>query len=126
MEGIHMIRRIVAGSAVGAVGVLGLTALPASAGTIGPNVNLKMNASSVLKFKPKTLSLIAHGGKCKATNYSFSITNKSGSTQNIDFGGNPFITNLASGSEALVCQGLGTGTYTVVGTAASLTVTESS
>jgi hypothetical protein len=33
---------------------------------------------------------------------------------------------LAPGSEALVCQSLGTGTYTVPGTGATLTVTESS
>lgn len=121
-----MFKRILAVSALGTVGALGVTALPASAGNIGPNVNLKLK-NGVLKLSPKTLSLTVAGGpKCKAgTNYSFSITNKSGSTQNIDVNGNPFISNLGSGSEAFVCQGVGTSTYTVEGSGATLTVTES-
>jgi hypothetical protein len=122
-----MIKRILAVSALGSVGLLGLTALPAGA-TAGPNVNLKMNAvSGALKFSPKTLNLIAGTSmKCNAKHNSFSLTNKTGSNQEIDFGGNPFF-NLAAGTESFICQGIGTGTYTVEGSStASLTVTVSS
>jgi hypothetical protein len=116
-----MIRRILAVSALGTVGVLGLTALPANAGNIGPNVNLKMK-NDVLKFKPKELNLVlSKGAKCKVTNYAFSITNKTTTTQQIDINGQPG-PSLAPGGETLECVGVGTSTFTVPGTGATLTV----
>ncbi len=123
-----MIKRVLAVASISAVGVLGASAIPAGATNIGPNVNLK-EKSGVLKFSPKTLNLVqGKGKKCKSTNYSFSVTNKTSSTETIDDGGTPFIVNLAAGSEAIVCQGVGTATYTVDGdtTGATLTVTVSS
>jgi hypothetical protein len=121
-----MIKRILAVSALGSVGLLGLTALPAGA-TTGPSVNLKMKAGGALKFSPKTLHLTAgKGTKCNAKHNSFVLTNQSGSSVEIDFGGGPFFAS-APGQVNSICQGIGTGTYTVEGSStASLTVTVAS
>jgi hypothetical protein len=118
-----MIKRILAVSAVGSVGLLGLTALPAGAAT-GPSINLKMNASGALKFSSKTLHATASKStKCNANHNTFILTNKTGSSEEIDFGSNPFFTS-APGQVNFICQGIGTGTYTVEGSStASLTVT---
>lgn len=116
-----MIKRILGVGALASVGVLGLSALPAGAVHLGPNVNLKDKAG-VLKFKPGTLNLVAGGGKtCKATNYSFSITNNSGADQEIDDNGSPFFASPA-GAKTFVCVGVGTSTFTVEGSSATLTV----
>jgi hypothetical protein len=116
-----MIKRMLAVGALGSVGFLGLTALPAGAAHLGPNVNLKDKAG-VLKFAPNTLNLTLGKGKtCKATNYAFSITNKSGETENIDDGGNPFFTS-APGQVNFICVGVGTSIFTVEGSGATLTV----
>jgi hypothetical protein len=121
-----VIKRIVAVGALGSVGFLGLSALPAGAAThLGPNVNLKVK-SDVLKFKPGTLNLtLGKGKKCTATNYAFSITNKTGSTEEIDDGGSPFF-SMAPGQENFLCTGVGTSTFSVDGTSATLTVNMSS
>lgn len=120
-----MIKRILAVLALGTVGLLGLTALPAGA-AMGPNVNLKEKAG-VLKFKPKTLDLkVGKGKTCKATNYSFSITNKTKSSQEIDYDGNPFTTVPASGESFICIVGVGTSVYSVPNTSAILTVKVSS
>jgi len=121
-----MIKRILAVGALGSVGVLGLSALPAGAAPhLGPNVNLKLK-NDVLNFKPRTLNLtVSSGTKCKVSNYEFSITNKSGSSQNIDLGGNPWQT-MTSGEELFFCSGVGTLQFTVPGTGATLTVNTSS
>ena len=117
-----MMKRMLAAGALGSVGFLGLSALPAGASHLGPNVNLKDKAS-VLKFAPSTLNLTLGKGKtCKATNYAFSITNKSGSNQDIDFDGNPFITAMPPNGVSFICVGVGTSTYSVPGTGATLTV----
>jgi hypothetical protein len=116
-----MIKRMLAVGALGSAGFLGLTALPAGAAHLGPNVNLKDKAG-VLQFKPSTLNLTQGKGKvCKATNYGFSITNKSGASQNIDDGGNFFFTS-APGQVNFICTGVGTSVFTVEGSGATLTV----
>lgn len=120
-----MIKRIMAVSALGTVGLLGLTALPAGA-TMGPNVNLKDKAG-VLKFKPKTLNLTLRKGKtCSTTNYSFSITNLTKSIQDIDLDGNPFTSIQAGGKSPFCIVSTGTSTYSVPGTNVTLTVNMSS
>ncbi len=121
-----MIKRILAVSALGSVGLLGLTALPAGAAA-GPSVNLKMKAGGTLKFSSKTLHVTAgKSTKCNATHNTFILTNKTGLSEKIDFGGNPFFTS-SPGQVNFICQGVGTGTYTVEGSStASLTVTVSS
>jgi hypothetical protein len=117
-----MIKRMLAVGALGSVGFLGLTALPAGAAShLGPNVNLKDKAG-VLLFKPATLNLTQGKGKqCKATNYGFSITNKSGATQEIDDGGTPFFSQVP-GQVNYLCSGVGTSIFTVEGSGATLTV----
>jgi hypothetical protein len=117
-----MIKKVLAIGALGSIGFLGMTAIPAGAATnIGPNVNLKDKAG-VIKFAPKTLNLtLSKGKKCKSTNFAFSITNKSGATQNIDFDGNPFFTS-APGQVNDICVGVGTSTYSAEGTGATLTI----
>ncbi len=58
-----MIKRMLAVGALGSVGFLGLTALPAGAAShLGPNVNLK-NKAGMLKFAPSTLNLTLGKGK---------------------------------------------------------------
>ena len=88
-----MIKRILAVSALGSVGLLGLSALPAGAAA-GPSVNLKMKAGGTLKFSLKTLDVTAgKSTKCNATHNTFILTNKTGLTEEIDFGGNPFFSS---------------------------------
>jgi hypothetical protein len=121
-----MIKRILAVSALGSVGVLGLTALPAGAAS-GPSINLKMKASGALKFSSKTLDVTAgKSTKCNAKHNTFILTNATGLTEEIEFGGNPFY-SAAPNQVNFICQGVGTGTYTVEGSStASLTVTVTS
>jgi hypothetical protein len=116
-----VIKRILGVGALASVGVLGFSALPAGAAhNIGPNVNLK-DSGGVLKFKPAKLNLVQGKGKCKSTNYGFSITNKSGATQAIDDGGS-FFFDSAPGQVNYLCSGAGTSIFTVEGSGATLTV----
>lgn len=136
---VRITRRLLVGAVVAVPTVLGVsvgyaTAAPtpnvrfgvvhAINGTIGPNSNLKLK-NSALKFAPSQFNLTETSGKkCKTTNYEFSITNKSGSSQSIDLNGSPWQT-LASGSETFVCSGPGEIQFTVPGTPATLTVNTS-
>ncbi len=116
-----MIKRILAVGTLGSVGVLGLSALPAGAANIGPNVNLKDKAG-VTKFAPKTLNLTLSKGKiCSSKNFAFSITNKTSLVEMVDVNGAPFLA-LSPGGVSDVCVGVGTSTFTVEGTSATLTV----
>ena len=118
---LHVIKRILAVSAVGSVGLLGMTALPASAAATGPNVNLKVKGD-VVKFKPGSLSVKATKvTPCKVTRYSFTITNKTNAAQNVDENEVPF-TTIPPGGETFVCQSVGTITYSVPSSGATLTV----
>lgn len=136
---VRIARRFVVGAVVAVPAILGVSVGSAGAtptpdvqygvvhainGTIGPNSNLKLK-NSALKFAPGQFNLTETSGKkCKPTNYEFSITNKSGSSQSIDLDGSPWQT-LASGSEVFVCSGPGEIQFTVPGTPATLTVNTS-
>jgi hypothetical protein len=116
-----MIKRILAVGTLGSLGVLGLSALPAGAANIGPNVNLKDKAG-VTKFTPKTLNLTLSKGKiCSSKNFAFSITNKTSLVEMVDVNGAPFLA-LSPGAVSDVCVGVGTSTFTVEGASATLTV----
>ena len=124
-----MIKRILAVSAIGTVGVLGLTALPAGAGTHGPNSNLK-EKNGVLKFSPKVLNVTYNPNStkpCKAVkNYEYSMTNTTKTTETLIINGDTSqpIT-FAPKSTVYGCTGTGTVTYNVQGTDTNLTINSS-
>jgi hypothetical protein len=116
-----MIKRVLAVSALGAVGVLGMTALPAGASTRGAFINLR-SKGGVLSFNPNKEKLAEVTGDCTITNFEFNITNKTSKTQNIYYGSTLF-SSLPPGGDVFGCAG-GTGksVFTVPGTSAKLKI----
>jgi hypothetical protein len=104
----------------GSVGVLGLSALPAGAANIGPNVNLK-DKEGVTKFAPKTLNLTLSRGKTRSSkNFAFRITNKTSLVEMVDVNGAPVFAS-SPGEVNDVCVGVGRSTFTGESTSATLT-----
>jgi hypothetical protein len=130
------IKRVALGVALAAPVAAGVSVMPAGASslpsvqaitsfrsaTAGPNSNLKENSKSVLKFSPKVFNLTeGKGKKCKSTNYEFSITNTTSSTQTVELDGQSWET-MSSGQQVDVCSGVGTIKFTVPGSKATLKV----
>jgi hypothetical protein len=104
-----------------------LAAIPASAAGsrathFGPNAVLEKKAGTLI-FVPDTLTVpILSAGRCKATNYQFSITNATKTARLITDNGTPFI-DVPPGRKQVFCAwDVGTQVFGLPKAATTLTV----
>ena len=119
-------KRLALAAVFAVTALVGVSVAPQGAfATVGPNVNLKFNATSSLVFKPHKLSPRRIFGTCtQRTNFEFSLTNKSGSEEIAYRNGNPWV-DFAPNTEVWVCFAPGKSVITVPGTSAKLVVNTS-
>jgi hypothetical protein len=90
---------------------------------INPNVNIKLNGHGVAKFKPKRVTAPRTVGTCTPTNYSFSVTNTTSSTQQLTYDGSDLGSPILSGQNEEICTPEGTFVIGLTSSTKTLTAT---